>query len=193
MTKRLFPVTIITTRYSGVYEGGDWAAFKMRAHEVPRAATGDDSECMAWWNEYGAGVGVGPSPEAALADLQTRQWDLTAPARSLAEITTYLENTVGQRVTAAVAGLNDVQQLAKYIRKSNPEPDDIEERRLREGYKIVRVIVDAYDATTARAWLFGTNSRLDDRAPIEVLGQATDSLDFTALVKAARNIAGSKP
>jgi hypothetical protein len=34
-----------------------------------------------------------------------------------------------------------------------------------EGYKVVRMIRDCYDAETAKyPWLFGTDSRLDDRA-----------------------------
>ncbi len=59
-----------------------------------------------------------------------------------------------------------------------PEPHGATERRLREGYKVVRMLVDAYDDKTARAWLFGTNTRLDDRAPIEVLGAAIDTAEF---------------
>ena len=51
------------------------------------------------------------------------------------------------------------------------------------------MLVDAYDATTAKAWLFGTNSRLDDQAPIEVLGDATETADFTMVVQAARQVA----
>ena len=34
------------------------------------------------------------------------------------------------------------------------------------------MISEAYDADTAKAWLFGTNTRLDDQAPIEVLRTA---------------------
>ena len=47
----------------------------------------------------------------------------------------------------------------------------------------------AEDAKTARAWLFGTNTRLDDRAPIEVLGAAKDTADFAMVVRAARQVA----
>jgi hypothetical protein len=53
----------------------------------------------------------------------------------------------------------------------------------------VRMLVDAYDATTAKAWLFGTNTRLDDRAPVDVLGLGTASEDFAAVVRAARQFA----
>jgi hypothetical protein len=35
------------------------------------------------------------------------------------------------------------------------------ERRSREAYKVVRMISEAYDAKTAKAWLVGTNSRLE--------------------------------
>ncbi|MFL5862807.1 MAG: XRE family transcriptional regulator [Solirubrobacteraceae bacterium] len=63
------------------------------------------------------------------------------------------------------------------------------ERRLREAYKAVRMLIDAYDSKTARAWLFGTNTRLDDRAPIEVLGAATETAEFAAVVRAARQVA----
>ena len=55
------------------------------------------------------------------------------------------------------------------------------------------MLVDAYDAKTARAWLFGTNTRLEDRAPIEVLGVATDTADFAAVVRAARQVASFHP
>jgi len=51
------------------------------------------------------------------------------------------------------------------------------------------MLIDAYDAKAARAWLFGTNTRLDDRAPIEVLGAAIETMDFAMVVRAARQVA----
>ena len=94
---------------------------------------------------------------------------------SIREIAAYLQEAVGQRVAAAMAGLADAKQIGRYARKGGPEPHGATERRLREGYKVVRMLVNAYDDKTARAWLFGTNTRLDDRAPIEVLGAAIDT------------------
>jgi uncharacterized protein (DUF2384 family) len=104
-------------------------------------------------------------------------------------IAAYLQETVGQRVAAAMAGLVDAKQIGRYARENGPEPHGSTERRLREGYKVVRMLVDAYDAKTARAWLFGTNTRLDDQAPIEVLGAATKTAEFAAVVRAARQVA----
>jgi hypothetical protein len=62
-------------------------------------------------------------------------------------------------------------------------------RRLREGYKVVRMIVEPYDAKTAKAWLFGTNTRLDDNAPIELLRDARSTDEFIAVQRAARQFA----
>jgi hypothetical protein len=118
-----------------------------------------------------------------------RQLDEDAIAGSAGQLAAYLEEAVGQRIAARMAGLDDPEQISRYARGGDPEPHATTERRLREGYKVVRMLVDAYDAETARAWLFGTNSRLDDRAPIVVLASATGAAEFAAVLKAARELA----
>lgn len=115
--------------------------------------------------------------------------DDEAATMSIRQIAAYLQEHVGQRVAAAIAGLGDAKRIGRYIRADGPEPHELAERRLREGYKVVRTLIEAYDEKTARAWLFGTNSRLDDRAPIEVLGAATETSDFVVVVRAARQVA----
>jgi hypothetical protein len=59
--------------------------------------------------------------------------------------------TLGQRIAAAIAGLSDARQIGRYTREDGPEPHGSTERRLREGYKTVRMLVDAYDAKTSAA------------------------------------------
>jgi hypothetical protein len=120
---------------------------------------------------------------------ESQRLDDEATIRSIREIAAYLQDAVGQRVAAAIAGLNDAKQIGRYARDGGPEPHGATERRLREGYKVVRMLVDAYDAKTARAWLFGTNTRLDDNAPIEVLGAAKNTDEFAMVVRAARQVA----
>ena len=115
--------------------------------------------------------------------------DDEAATHSIREIAAYLQEAVGQRVAAALAGLADAKQIGRYARENGPEPHGVTERRLREGYKVVKMLVDAYDAKTARAWLFGTNTRLDDRAQIEVLGAASNTEEFAMVVRAARQVA----
>lgn len=120
-----------------------------------------------------------------------QQLDDEAITRSVPEIAAYLQDAVGQRVAAAMLGLADAKQIGRYSREDGPKPHATTERRLREGYKVVRMLADAYDTKTARAWLFGTNSRLDNRAPIELLAEATGTAEFTSVVKAARELAAS--
>lgn len=115
--------------------------------------------------------------------------DDEASTLPIGRVATYLQEKVGQRVAAGLAGLTDAKQIGRYARENGPEPHGSTERRLREGYKVVRMLVDAYDAKTARAWLFGINMRLDDQAPIEVLGAATETAEFAAVVRAARQVA----
>lgn len=112
-----------------------------------------------------------------------------ATVLSAREIAAYLQEQLGQRMAAHLAGLGDTRQIGRYAREGGPSPSQTVERRLREGYKVVRMLVDAYDPQTAKAWLFGTNTRLDDAAPIEVLGQATETGQLAAVVRAARQFA----
>jgi hypothetical protein len=106
----------------------------------------------------------------------------TVPRRSL-------QGSLGQRMAAFLAGLSDAKQIGRYAHEDGPAPRAAVARRLRHGYKIVRMISDAYDTETAKAWLFGTNTRLDDQAPIEMLRAAESPEQFTAVVRAARQLA----
>ncbi len=111
-----------------------------------------------------------------------------ATLQPVGELAAYLQETLGQRMAAHVAGLDHAKQIGRYVR-GEATPRELVARRILEGYKVVRMLVDAYDATTAKAWLFGTNTRLDDRAPIDVLGLGSTGEDFTAVVRAARQFA----
>ena len=112
-----------------------------------------------------------------------------AATRDIREIARWLQEQLGQRMAAHLAGLNDAKQIGRYGREDGPAPSSRIGRRLREGYKIVQMIVLAYDAKTAKAWLFGTNTRLDDDAPIERLGAATTTEEFVVVKRAARQFA----
>lgn len=125
---------------------------------------------------------------AALTASMLRRLDDEATTRPVAEIAGYLQEQVGQRVASAIAGLVDAGQIDRYV-CGTASPRAVTERRLREGFKAIRLLVDAYDDQTARAWLFGTNTRLDDRAPIDVLAAARETSEFEAVAEAAREVA----
>ena len=122
---------------------------------------------------------------------QAERFDREASTLPVGEVAAYLQERLGQRMTAFLAGLTDAKQVGRYAREDGPEPRAAVAQRLRHGYKVVRVISEAYDAETAKAWLFGTNTRLDDQAPIEVLRTAERPEQFTAVIRAARQLVGS--
>ncbi len=106
------------------------------------------------------------------------------------EVAAYLQAQLGQRMAAYLAGLSDAKQVGRYI-KGTHKPAPAVELRLREGFKVVRMLETAYDAETAKAWLFGTNTRLDDQAPIGLLRRGKGPDDFTHVVRAARQFASA--
>jgi hypothetical protein len=107
-----------------------------------------------------------------------------------ADLAQYLQEQLGQRIAAHLVGLGDSRQIGRWARRQHlPTAGGDYDRRLHEGYKIVRIIVEGYDANTAKAWLFGTNTRLDDHAPIDVIAQATATADFRSVLRVARQFA----
>jgi hypothetical protein len=59
--------------------------------------------------------------------------DDEAATGSIREIADYMQDAVGQRVVAAIAGLVDAKQIGRYACEDGPEPHGATERRLREG------------------------------------------------------------
>jgi hypothetical protein len=114
--------------------------------------------------------------------------DRDAATLSIAEVAGYLQDHLGQRIAAHLVGLRDAKQIGRYRRVDGPEPNQRTDLRLREGYKVVRMIVESFDEKTAKAWLFGTNTRLDDDAPIDVLRAAVEPAQFADVRAAARQL-----
>lgn len=65
----LWPVTIVRSRYGGVYEGGDWVAHNLLPDEVPQESMGEDVECQEWFVQNRRDVGVGNTPQDAYNNL----------------------------------------------------------------------------------------------------------------------------
>ena len=72
----LYPVIIREARYSGVYEGGKWfaiAEYSGESEALEGYINGDDCDALDFWDsEEAKMIGVGDSPNSALADLYLR-------------------------------------------------------------------------------------------------------------------------
>jgi hypothetical protein len=112
-----------------------------------------------------------------------------AVALDIMEVSAYLQAALGQKLTAYVAGINDPKMVGRWA-LGRVQPRATANLRLREAYKATRMLVEAYDATTAKAWWVGTNTRLDDHAPAAVLRNAQDPEAARFVAPAARAFAG---
>lgn len=73
---RLYPVTVLRTRYGGTYEGGAWVALHAEPWGIPEDVMGDDGGCMEFFASCPYPIGRGADPGAAVADLerQAAEW-----------------------------------------------------------------------------------------------------------------------
>jgi hypothetical protein len=92
-------------------------------------------------------------------------------------------------MAAFPAGLSDAKQIGRNAREDGPKPRPVVARRLRHGYKLVRMISEAYDAETTEAWLFGTNTRWTTGHQSSCCAPRKALEQFTAPIRAARQLA----
>ncbi len=100
-------------------------------------------------------------------------------------IALYLQEHLGQRVTAYLSGIKDAKMVGQWA-KGKRQPRDPSAFRLRQAYPAARLLVDTFGNETAKAWFFGTNQRLDDEAPAYVLRYGETPDDFRLVLPAAR-------
>lgn len=62
-------VTIVRSRYGGIYEPGKWIAFAMSPGDLPPDWNGDDTVCMDFFQSRRGEVGGGETPQEAYEDL----------------------------------------------------------------------------------------------------------------------------
>ncbi|MFD3503475.1 XRE family transcriptional regulator [Streptomyces sp. NPDC058676] len=89
---------------------------------------------------------------------------------SIADIARFLQDNLGQRLTARITNLSDHRQVGKWASGENaPRPEA--EERLRAALQVFHLIQDAESLSTARAWLIGMNPQLNDEAPLTVIAE----------------------
>ena len=84
------------------------------------------------------------------------------------EMASYLQDILGQRLTAVIAGVSDAKAVGKWARnKRNPQPPA--EERLRNAVQVVQLLMNRESPETIRAWFSGLNPGLGDRSPALVI------------------------
>ncbi|MFD9379997.1 XRE family transcriptional regulator [Streptomyces sp. NPDC059999] len=84
------------------------------------------------------------------------------------EIARFLQDNLGQRLTARLAGISDPKQVGRWASGDSVPRHDAEER-LRAALQVFQLIQDAESLYTARAWMIGMNPQLEDQAPAQCI------------------------
>ena len=86
----------------------------------------------------------------------------------LASVAAYLQEVLGQRLTAVIAGVTDAKAVGKWAKGGRKPQGDVE-RRLRNAYQVAQIVVQTESPETVRAWFIGMNPELDDQPPALVI------------------------
>lgn len=108
---------------------------------------------------------------------------------AITQIAAYLQQLLGQRLVAYLSGLNDPKMVGKWM-QGKAQPSEDKKMRLRYAYTVAKLFDSAYGPETTKAWLFGTNSQLDDDAPARVLRHGKSIDDLHPVYVAARTFLG---
>jgi hypothetical protein len=123
--------------------------------------------------------------EADQLDLADESISRSAVLADAAGLAAYLQEHLGQRLTAYLAGLKDVKMVGQWA-KGRVEPPAITRERLRAAFYATSLFLLRYEDEAAQGWFFGANSSLDDRAPASVLRDAETPDQIALIVPLAR-------
>jgi len=125
-----------------------------------------------------------------LSERKVEEIERRAKVEKIASIAAFLQETLGQKLTAYLAGLKDPKVVGLWA-QGKATPRDLAAFRLRCAYEAALMLVKAYGNETAKSWFFGTNTRLDDEAPAYLLRHVKVSEDIRFIVPAARAFVSS--
>ncbi|MBI3972537.1 MAG: XRE family transcriptional regulator [Chloroflexi bacterium] len=97
----------------------------------------------------------------------------------IADIAQRLQQVLGQRLVAVLAGVSDAKAVGRWARGERA-PHPANETRLRTAYRVTALLLSANAPETIRAWLSGMNPVLDDRSPARVLAENPEEVLIAA-------------
>lgn len=84
------------------------------------------------------------------------------------DIARYLQEALGQKLVAYIAGVNDPKRVGRWA-QGTQNPRDEAERRLRAAFQIFHLLLAEESVHVVRAWFIGMNPQLDDDPPAEAI------------------------
>ena len=88
---------------------------------------------------------------------------------SLSDVADFLQDLLGRRLVAYVAGVKDAKTVSRWAKGEVGEARWESERRLRTAYEIAQLLVRFDSSRVVKAWFIGLNPQLDDESPAEAI------------------------
>ncbi|MBK5219202.1 MAG: XRE family transcriptional regulator [Thermoleophilia bacterium] len=105
-----------------------------------------------------------------MADLSlaSREAHRQTTETSIEQITIFLEEVLGRKLVAALAGVADPKAVGRWA-AGERAPRAAAEERLRVAYQVFRLLLAEESKHTIRAWFIGLNPQLNDESPVMVI------------------------
>jgi hypothetical protein len=91
-----------------------------------------------------------------------------AVAFEVADVARYLQDALGQKLVAYMAGVADPKRVGRWA-QGVQAPRDEAERRLRAAFQIFHLLLSEESAHVTRAWFIGMNPQLNDDSPSDAI------------------------
>ncbi len=114
-------------------------------------------------------------------DIASEQAHRTTIQSSVPDMAAYLQEVLGQKLTAHIAGVSDPRTVNRWI-KGEREPRPDAEARVVATFQVFQLMLSEEAPQTIRAWFLGLNPQLGDQSPTEALRAG----EFRATLGAAK-------
>jgi hypothetical protein len=104
-------------------------------------------------------------PDLSLA---SREAHRQTTETSIEQITIFLEEVLGRKLVAALAGVADPKAVGRWA-SGERSPRPAAEEKLRVAYQVFRLLLAEESKHTIRAWFIGLNPQLNDESPVMVI------------------------
>jgi hypothetical protein len=119
---------------------------------------------------------------ASRVDVKPDAIDDAATVYEPSLVATYLQDLLGQQLTAVIAAVRDAALVGDWASgRRRPRPDQA--ARLQTAYQVANLLASVEQSDVVRAWFVGMNPELDDQAPaLRIAADPTPDL----ILRAAR-------